>query len=353
MSLRWPWRRRASADRLALAWSGGTLAYAQARAEPDGALRLLKLGVEQQGSDTLEAFVERVAELQLHGGHVSAMLRPEQCQLLQIDAPKVAPEELRQAARYQIREMVDTHLDDLTIDVLRVGDGENKNNPLMFVVAAKNEVVREVSSLASALAWPLGVIDIQELALRNLQSALSAQAGTAERATAALVVSSERQAVITISAGAELYFSRRLELPEGFMKMDWGSAAEHFDASAPDAYTPVVEYVPEYASNPFATDPVGGKQSDRDRAQRVVVEVQRSLDLWERTWSSLPLASVQVYAAEKSRDLATWLTQELGQSVQVMEVESLFPGFGAMEPRAHLACLPLLGLLLRPPGAKG
>lgn len=192
------------------------------------------------------------------------------------------------------------------------------------------------------------VIDVQELAHRNLQTALSERAGNPDRATAALIVTSERQAIITISAKGELFFSRRLDLPDGFMGMDWGSKVEFLDDAAPEAYTPVGEYVPDYAGNPFST----GAQTDIDRAQRVVAEVQRSLDLWDRTWSSLPLALVQVYAGAKSEQLAIWMTQELGQLVEVMDIGSLFPQFEAADADTRLCCMPLLGLLLRTENGK-
>ena len=43
--------------------------------------------------------------------HTKAHLSQQQYQLLQIDTPPVAPEELRAAARFQIREMVNVHID--------------------------------------------------------------------------------------------------------------------------------------------------------------------------------------------------------------------------------------------------
>ena len=66
---------------------------------------------------------QRLKGLGLKGAQATIMLRAEQYQLLQIDTPAVPPVELRAAARYQVREMLQTHVDDVTIDVIRVGDG--------------------------------------------------------------------------------------------------------------------------------------------------------------------------------------------------------------------------------------
>jgi MSHA biogenesis protein MshI len=316
------------------------------RAQRDGNFEVLQLGVERQGGDTLDAFVSRLTGLGLKGCNASVMLRPEQYHLLQIPAPSVPAEELKAAARYQIREMVDIHIDDLTLDVMYVGDGQQKNNPQLFVVAATTADVRAVMDLASAMDWPVTVIDIQETCQRNLQTALAQRAGTPERADACLVLTDEQHALITICAKGELYYTRRLELPEGFLTMAW-TQAESTIADAPDGYTPVTEYVPDYAGTPTTTGALSAAQSDADRAQRVVVEVQRSLDLWDRSWSSLPLSGLRVYAGERSAELATWLSRETGQAVTVMDLDPLFTGLPPLTAPERSVCLPLLGLLLR------
>jgi MSHA biogenesis protein MshI len=300
--------------------------------------------VERQGTDTLEAFVERLTALKLHGCAASVMLRPEQYHFLQIPAPSVAPEELKSAARYQIRDMVDVHIDDLTLDVMQVGDGLQKTNPQLFAVAAQTVHIRAAMALARAMDWPVTVIDIQETCQRNLQTVLASQADSTERADAALVVTDDRHALMTISVQGELYYTRRLELPEGFLTMVW-SLGEAALADAPDGYTPVTEYVPDYSTEASSLSTTG--QTDADRAQRLVVEVQRSLDLWDRSWSSLPLAGLRVYAGERSSELATWLSRETGQSVTAMELDALFPGLADSLPALRSYCLPLLGLLLR------
>jgi MSHA biogenesis protein MshI len=346
--MRWPWKRKSSQDPLIVSWSAGTLAYVRAPRTSDGLFAVQQMGVERQGSDSMEDFVRRLQGLGLKGLLTHVMLRPEQYQLLQIDAPPVAPEELRAAARFQIREMVNVHIDDITLDVMQVGDGQQRGtNNNLFVVAAKNEVVREVMALGDALNWTVPVIDIQETAQRNLQSALARQDGRVERADATLLVSDTQQAVLTISANDELFFTRRLDLPQGFLSMAWGADAAPAEEQAPDAFTPVSEYVPDYAGGGSSSSAASADQGDADRVQRFLVEVQRSLDLWDRTWSSMPLAGLRVYAGERSGEMATWLSRELGQAVSAMDLEAQFPGLQSMTVADQAYCLPLLGVLLR------
>jgi MSHA biogenesis protein MshI len=347
--MRWPWRRKHTGDRLVVAWSDGGLAFVRARLGADGLWDIRQMGLERQGTDDTKTFVERLAAVGLKGLQTHVMLRPEQCQFLQVDAPNVTPEEMRSAARYQIREMIETHIDDITLDVLRVGDGQQKNAGHIFVVVATNAVLRSVMDLAQSLQWDVPVIDIQEMAQRNLQSAIAARDGTQGRASAALVLG-ERLAMLTISANGELFYTRRLDLPDGFLEMDLSSVAEV--AQPVDAYTPVSEYVPDYAAARVPASSAGSTGSnDVERAQRFLVEVQRSLDLWERTWSSLPLAGLSVQAGARSATLAQWLTRELGQTVLPMDVTLSFPALSKARPEVQTACLPLLGVLLRTEGA--
>lgn len=346
--MRWPWQRKSSQDPLIVSWCAGNFAYVRAQRNSAGLFAVQQIGVERQGADSMEDFVRRLQGLGLKGLVTHVMLRPEQYQLLQIDTPPVAPEELRAAARFQIREMVNVHIDDITLDVMQVGDGQQRGpSNHLFVVAAKNEVVREVIALGDALNWTTSVIDIQETAQRNLQSALAKQEARLERADAALLISDEQQAVLTISANDELFFTRRLELPQGFLTMPWSADAEPAQEEATDAFTPVSEYVPDYAAVVSTVGTTSGDQADADRLQRFVVEVQRSLDLWDRTWSSMPLGGIRVYAGERSAEMASWLSRELGQAVSAMELQTQFPGLQTMSVADQTYCLPLLGVLLR------
>jgi len=355
--MRWPWQRSRSANQWVLSWSGQVLAYVHAKRLSEGTFQVLSMGVESQGGDDQGAFVKRLQGMGLKGAQATIMLRSEQYQLLQIDTPAVPPEELRSAARYQVREMLQTHVDDVTIDVMRVGDGQHKGSGHSFVVAATNQVVKEVLDLANAVGCEVSVIDIQESAQRNLQTALTQGDGTLARANAALILDDAHQAVLTIAANEELFYTRRFDLPEGFLTGTWGQSIE---VVAPvDGFTPVEEYVPDYAgvgtsygqdysdSRAPALAASGGTSADDERSQRLVVEIQRSLDVWDRTWSSLPLNGLRVFAGDRSLELAQWLTQQLGQSVTAMDVSTLFTGFEAARSQDQAMCLPLLGILLR------
>jgi len=324
-------RRGRQVEQLVLAWDGQVLAYVQARHEGGDLYRVQRFGVLRTGGDSPAETARQLAALGLRGKAVRAMLRPAQYQILQIDAPAVAPEELRTAARWQIREMVNVHVDDLTLDVLKVGDERVRATGSVFVVAAASAVIREVMQTAQAARCSVEVIDIQDLAQRNLQSALARRLGTPERAHAAIVMMEDSQALLTICAYDELFYTRRIDLGAGFMQAPWGHAA------------------PASAESDLALTPAG---QDADRGQRLVVEIQRSLDLWDRTWPMLVLDRISVQAGARTAELAGLLAQELGQAVLPLDVSALFPGFDGGSEADRQLCWPLLGVLLRHEGRK-
>ncbi len=155
-----------------------------------------------------------------------------------------------------------------------------------------------------------------------------------------------------------MFYTRRLEVPAGFLAESWVHGSDE-SAGLVKSFTPVDEYVPDYSvggvsyGNDYSdtrtahTASVAGGGGDDDKAQRFLVEVQRSLDLWDRSWSSMPLNGVRVYAGERSEELSKWLGAQLGQTVLPLDVNALFPGFedGSLGDKA--LCLPLLGVVMR------
>ena len=323
--MRWPWKRLNSNGRLVVSWAGQTLAYVHTRLGADGFHEVLKFGTEQQGLDSTKNFVRRLQALGLTGLDACVMLRPEQYQFLQIDAPAVPPEELHSAVRYQIRDLLKISVNDVALDVMRVGDGlQQKGAPQLFVVATANTVVQEVLAISEAMNWNVAVIDVQETAQRNLQSALAWQDGGADRTNAALVLAAGHPALLTISGRQELFYTRRIALPEDFFLAPLGRDDDATFSSMLDS-----------------------SAGDDDKMQRFVLEVQRSLDLWSRSWVGMPLDEVRVYAGERSADLSTWFGEQLGLAVLSMDFSSLFPGFEGGTERDQGLCLPLLGVLMR------
>jgi len=322
----WFARRTAGSARLALALGDDAVAYALGSTTADGAVR--RAGVLRRGEDSPEQFQRRLRELKSVAGEVIVVLALPQYQLVQIEAPAVPPAELRAAARWRIKDLVDAHLDDLTLDVLRVGDDRPRAQQQLFVVAAQNPAIAKAASACSDAGLPLAVIDIRETVQRNLQTALADRAGIDAQASAALVVEG-RLALLTISANGELFYTRRL------------------------AWDDTLLATREVAGHPLRADDHDGDghepawSSDFDSAPALEIELQRSVDVWERSWPNLPLAALFVHAGTRTDALVERLEPELALPVRPMRLESVFAGLDTLSPDDRDACLPVLGALLR------
>ena len=340
--MRWPWQRAKRNDHLVVACNNDRFAYVHGLGG-----RVLRAGLELRGSDTPEAFANRLRALGLPATDVTAVLPLSQYQLLQIEAPAVPGDELKAAARWHIKGMIDAHLDDLTLDVMPVGDGSQKGAGQLFVVAAQNTAVRNVSECAFAAGFELSVIDICETTQRNVQSALADSRGQPGRASAALVVHGD-QCLLTIVAKGELFYSRRLDWQPDLLKMSAPERAGASNATGRDRRmsmemndADIVDYGAEPSSGAY----------DHAEAPPLVIELQRSFDVWERSQPDQQLAFLTVRAEGLAQSLA--LTEQLASMlsvpVEVLDADGLFPGLSdaLSDAAAREAVLPLLGALLR------
>ncbi|MBC7701678.1 hypothetical protein [Aquabacterium sp.] len=344
--LQWPWQRVRNPNRLVVACTEDTFAYVEASIDLRRPYVIKRCGLERRGADSAPAFARRIKALMLPIKDVIAVLPLDRTQILQIETPTVPPEEIKAAARWRIKDMVEAHLDDLTIDVMRLGDGRSRTIQHLYVIAVVNSAINETNALLNAAGMELAVIDICETAQRNLQNAFAEAQGQREGATAALMVH-ESKCLLTISANDEMFYTRRLEWDETVFGHQPDDAAR---ATATPAYgqgvlsqqtlesVDMVDYsveVPEF-----------GTAHD---TPRLVIELQRSFDVWERSWPDLPLSLLTVHAGAGSASLASIIKRDLGLPVEPMDISTLFSGLDGEAVTAEVleACVPLLGALLR------
>lgn len=340
-----------------ISWADQALCYVLARSRDDGSPEVLRFGVERQATGDRKELVRKLKQLDLKRVSVRVMLRPEQYQMLQIDAPAVPPDELRAAARYQIKDMLHIPFTDAAIDVMRVGDGRQRGAGHLFVVATAHAVVQAAIDLCQSMHWMISAIDVQETAQRNLETALAAQEGRTAGANASLILVAGEAVVLTISANKELFYTRRFNLPEGLLTSALDSIAQPpaIAINLAAAITPSLEYQPGYSLDYLTysddvypdTETLVATAADDDPTARFLVELIRSLDLWNSYWRDMPINHLYVYAGRRSQHLSDWLGRQLNRTTRAMNIEVLFPDFkgGSIDDQA--ACLPLLGLLLR------
>ena len=139
----------------------------------------------------------------------ATLLEPGDYQLLLVEAPNVPPAELKAAIRWRIKDLLDYHVDDATVDVLDIppDPSGSARSHSMYAVAARNEAVQACIERFDAAQIPLSVIDIAETAQRNI-AALYEDEGRG----VGLLYLGETSGLFTINYRRELYLARRIDI---------------------------------------------------------------------------------------------------------------------------------------------
>lgn len=242
--------------------------------------------------------------------HCTTVLAAGEYQLLTLEAPNVTPDELKTAVRWRLKDMLDFHVDDATIDVLKLPidkESATRSSQSMFAVAARNSVIERRQSLFANGKVGLAVIDIPEIAQRNI-SALLEQRG---RGLAMLSFDGDG-GLLTVSYNAELYLSRRIDVtPEQLGDTDAVRRTSYFD--------------------------------------KVTLELQRSLDHVERQFHFISVSKL-VLAPLATGGLQEYLAANLYTPVEQLVLSSVvdlgrFPGL--LEPLQQQRFLSAIGAALR------
>lgn len=248
----------------------------------------------------------------------SIVVDPTTYSLLLVEAPQVPPEELRAAVRWRIQDLIDFHVDDAVIDVFDVPVQKTAGRArMMYVVAAQVPAVRENAELAQEARLNLSVIDIAELAQRNIAAQLPEDVGGA-----ALLYLAGATGLITLTRRSTLYLARRFEIA-GETSPD---APLRFDDEEPG---PEADSAPAWLDN-------------------LVVEVQRSLDYYESTFSQPPITGLVVAPLEQPvPGLTERLAEQLGVSVRLLDLNGVVDCAEPLDLEIQARCFPAIGAALR------
>jgi len=291
---------------LAISLQPGRLHFAH------GVIKQGKNAITRCGTQAFEddKHLERAAkELGFERYQCATILPSSDYQLLLLDAPNVPAAELKNAARWRIKDMLDYSIDQATVDVLDIPpDPANASRGhSMYAVAAKNEIIQGCMQRFSRVRIPLSVIDIQETAQRNIAALLEPQ----DRGVAMLYADRE-QVLFTVNFRGELYLARRIDVG--------------------------LDELEKLAQ--------GGSD---DAKNRILLEVQRSFDHLERQFPFVGVGKVLLAPTPVDIGLQSYLAENLDvavEEVQLAEVLSLAADV-ELEREAAWRLFHLLGAALR------
>jgi MSHA biogenesis protein MshI len=303
--------RRAAPGWLAVELGDDTVSLAHVVA--NGGQPVVEFAEEREWDPAEPKSLEKVArELGVKRFRCTTLMKPQEYHILLVEAPAVKPEELKAAVRWRIKDMLDYHVDDATIDVLDVPvpGGAAQRAHYMYTVAARNEAIRATVDRFTAAGIPLAVIDIPDTAQRNIGVRLEND----QRGVLALTFDAYG-GLITVNHAGELYLSRRLDITTGQLA----------DADA-------------------------DSETRARLLDRVLVEIQRSLDHCERTYPFFALGRVVIGPAAGEGLLREHLAANLYLPVEPLELGRILrlpPEAGGWTPEQQAKWLKLLGAGLR------
>lgn len=198
-------------NQLGLAMSPQGLALAGVQRAPGATPRLLSCEYYPLSRQADPGLTLRTVVLQ-HGIDQAAsfrlVLNPDEYQLHLVESPDVPDSELREAVRWRIRDLIDFPVDEAAIDVFDMpqpAGARRETGKMMCVVVARNPVIAQKAAMVNRSGGELDVIDITDLALRNLLALTPADA-----TGVALLYVEPSYSLILITGESMLYLSRRI-----------------------------------------------------------------------------------------------------------------------------------------------
>ncbi len=234
-------------------------------------------------------------------------------QFVQLNAPTVAADEMKAALRWAVKDSLDFPADDAVIDALQVpADGAPAGRaPLTFAVAARKEKVADRVRAFQKAKIRLRVIDVAETAQRNV-AALFEHEGRG----LAMLAFHETGGLLTFTRNGQLYASRHIDIPASALAL-----TDDADAARRDGLF-----------------------------ERIGLEVQRSLDNFDRQFSQIALQRLIVAAPIGAAVLVSYLASNLYLPVETADLASVIDiaAFPALkEPTEQTQWIEAIGASLR------
>ncbi len=242
-----------------------------------------------------------VADLDLVGSRVNVLLHPDDYQMLLLESPEVPAEELRDAIRWRIRDLINEPLEQVVVDAFTLPQDAYRGRLHMAYCAVLNKARMHVwGALVRQAGLEPVAIDVTEMAFRNL--GLLAGAEGINLATLRL---RSREGLICVQQGGDLYMARRIE---------------------------------------HGLEEAGGDYS------QVTLEVQRSLDYFESQLGKGYLNRLLLLPNKRNgTEILRELSAGLAVNLSPLDLRELFPGQGSAEldEPAQARCITAVGAALR------
>lgn len=290
------------------------LALVQLESTVDGEVTLKAAeSVDCSSAERANVLTDLVQRHQLQNCPCCAVLARGTYNLIQIDRPDVPEAELRDAVRWQVKDLLDFPAEQAVLDLFSAeGAG---GNMMSFAVAASEDDIRCVVDVMQQASLDVKVIDIPELALRNVVD----RSFESDRGVALLSLWRDN-GLVTIVRKGEMCMARRINL--GVQELV--AAADIDDV-----------------------DGIEISQAQQNILDNVVLEIQRSLDYYESSVSRQPVAAVLLAPlVDPIPGLQSYLDTYLTPDVKELDLSGWLGGCSVVTAEQS-RCIAAIGAALR------
>lgn len=272
----------------------------------DGAVTDLATDLATNVATTAATLAALKKTLRLNQYALAALLPAGQYQMLLTDAVDGPLDEAREIVRWKLKDQVNFPVDTAAIDLLPIPP--LGRTPQVYALLAAETVMAPLVQSFQSAKLELAVVDVPELAQRNLSALLEEE----DRGLAMLTFD-DAEGLLTFTFAGELLVARHIEISAGQLQSaDTGRREQLFE--------------------------------------RIALDIQRSLDNFDRSYSMVPLSGLVVGAIPGVAGYMDYLRNNLSIPVTPLNLADILD-FNAvpalLDPQRQFQCLRALGAALR------
>lgn len=163
-------RKKDSKGLVAIEISPEGIAIAHAETKDSKQLKICEFHTTQNYSQVHEVLATAVAKNTLAQNNCAIILHPDHYKLFFINTPQVPDAEIRNAVRWQIKDMINYSLDDLAVDVFSPEDNSGLSKKT-YVITAQKSLLQKMTKIVTDCQLTPITIDVREFGIRNIIAA--------------------------------------------------------------------------------------------------------------------------------------------------------------------------------------
>ena len=246
--------------------------------------------------------------------------------LVMLEKPEVADNEIRQAVRWRIKDSLSFDVNDAIMDVFEIpGQKERGRTPLVYVTAAEKSSLKQRIKIFEEQNLEIESIDIAELVMRNVAALLPE-----DQQGVALLKLDATKGLMTLTQESSLYLARNIDVGYTSLSLNNSILGETLNE---DGGLALEE----------------GMSPDQQRSlDAIVLEVQRSLDYYESHFAKPAINSLVIAPLPfEIPGMVKYLASALGLQVRLLDLNAVLDTQIPISDETQANCFFAIGSALR------